>query len=121
MTFNERVRMIWKEKRPDIKSVRNLEEHIGLSNGTIASWKKSSPSQAKIEQVASFFGVSVDYLLGNTDDMHANKKADTSTPELIAAHWGIDLSELTDEEKGFVMGRAQDYVKGLVDAIEGRK
>ena len=120
MTFNERVRTVWKEKRPDIKSVRNLEERIGLSNGTIASWKKSSPSQAKIEQVANFFGVSVDYLLGNTDDMHANKK-DESTDELFAAHWGIDLSKLSQEDKAIVMSRARDYVKGLVDAIEGRK
>ena len=120
MTFNERVRMIWKEKRPDIKSVRNLEEHIGLSNGTIASWKKSSPSQAKIEQVASFFGVSVDYLLGNTDDMHTTKNEDPSTPELIAAHWGIDLDNLSKEEKAIVMARARDYVKGLVDAFESK-
>lgn len=88
MTFNERVRMIWKEKRPDIKSVRNLEERIGLSNGTIASWKKSSPSQAKIEQVASFFGVSVDYLLGNTDDTHANKSNET-----------MDLDKALSEER----------------------
>ncbi|KAA8455277.1 XRE family transcriptional regulator [Weissella paramesenteroides] len=80
ITFNERVRTVWKEKRPDIKSVRNLEEHIGLSNGTIASWKKSSPSQAKIEQVANFFGVSVDYLLGNTDDIHASNKSADSEP-----------------------------------------
>ena len=119
MNFNERVRMIWKEKRPDIKSVRNLEERIGLSNGTIASWKKSSPSQAKIEQVASFFGVSVDYLLGNTDDMHASKK-DESTVDLIAAHWDIDLDNLSKEEKAIVMARARDYVKGLVDAFESK-
>ena len=34
MTFNERVQTVWKEKRPDIKSVRNLEERIGLTGGT---------------------------------------------------------------------------------------
>ena len=114
MTFNERVRMIWKEKRPDIKSVRNLEEHIGLSNGTIASWKKSSPSQAKIEQVASFFGVSVDYLLGNTDDMHANKKStakDTVDVEKDPTILSLDGIEITDEYRQFIIDQIRTIRK----------
>lgn len=88
-TFNERVQNIWKEKRPDIKSVRKLEEKIGLSNGTIASWKKSSPSKSKMEQVADFFGVSVDYLLGNTDDMHSSNTQNKQP---------VDLKQVVDDE-----------------------
>lgn len=105
ITFNERVQKVWKEKRPDIKSVRNLEERIGLSNGTIASWKKSSPSQAKIEQVANFFGVSVDYLLGNTDEMYSNKKDGKSEIDLdkALADQGVVMryqgKELSDKAK----------------------
>ncbi|MCS9983969.1 XRE family transcriptional regulator [Weissella paramesenteroides] len=116
ITFNERVRTVWKEKRPDIKSVRNLEERIGLSNGTIASWKKSSPSQAKIEQVANFFGVSVDYLLGNTDDMHVNKKATANEP--------VDLDDLLSE-KGMAMFDGQplsdEYKKALLAMLNTMK
>ncbi|MCT8395214.1 helix-turn-helix domain-containing protein [Weissella soli] len=103
-TFNERVQNIWKEKRPDIKSVRKLEEKIGLSNGTIASWKKSSPSKSKMEQVADFFGVSVDYLLGNTDDMHSNKQDDMpidleETLSKLGPAVSFGGKELTDEQK----------------------
>ena len=118
MTLFERIKKTAKERGISLTA---LSVKSGLGEKTIYKWKEKEPSVNRIKAVADVLGVSVDYLLGNTDDMHVNKKDDPSTPELIAAHWGIDLSELTDEEKGFVMGRAQDYVKGLVDAIEGRK
>ena len=119
MTLFERVKII--SKKHGFSSLQTLSEQAGLSPNVVYGWKTKEPSAKSLQAVADVLGVSVDYLLGNTDDMHANKKDDPSTPELIAAHWGIDLSKLSDEEKGFVMGRAQDYVKGLVDAIEGRK
>lgn len=118
MNTFERIKEISKERGLNLKKTA-IE--AGLSENAIYKWKTQTPQSNALQAVADVLGVSVDYLLGNTDDMHANKKANPSTPELIAAHWGIDLSELSDEEKGFVMGRAQDYVKGLVDAIEGRK
>ncbi|CAH0417502.1 helix-turn-helix transcriptional regulator [Periweissella fabaria] len=68
-TFKERVIKVWKEKRPDIKSVRKLEMEIGLSNGSIASWNTSKPTEDKIKKVASFFKIPVSYLLNETDDM----------------------------------------------------
>ena len=52
--------------------------------------------------------------------MHTTKNEDPSTPELIAAHWGIDLDNLSKGEKAIVMARARDYVKGLVDAFESK-
>ena len=118
MTVYERIKEISKKRGMSLQTVAKA---AGLSQNMIYQYKNVNPKMDTLKTLADVLGVSTDYLLGNTDDMHANKKADTSTPELIAAHWGIDLSELTDEEKGFVMGRAQDYVKGLVDAIEGRK
>lgn len=103
-TFKDRVLTVWKEKRPDIKSIRSLEENIGLSNGSISSWSKSSPSQLKIEQVANFFNVSVDYLLGNTDDMRVNKDKDMPVDlEETLSKLGPSVSfggkELTDDQK----------------------
>lgn len=118
MTLFERTKEIASKRG---MSLQEVAKKANLGVNSIYRWKERNPTTSNITKVADVLGVSVDYLLGNTDDMHANKKDDPSTPELIAAHWGIDLSELSDEEKGFVMGRAQDYVKGLVDAIEGRK
>ena len=118
MNLVERIKRIAYKRSMTIK---DLSIKAGVGPKTISNWRDRNPQTETLQKVADVLGVSVDYLLGNTDEMHANKKANPSTPELIAAHWGIDLSELSDEEKGFVMGRAQDYVKGLVDAIEGRK
>ena len=103
-------------------SIQQVAKQAGLGINSIYRWKERNPTTSNIKAVADVLGVSVDYLLGNTDEMHGNKKDDgPSTTELIAAHWGIDLSKLSDEDKGYVMGRAHDYVQGLVDAIEHSK
>ena len=117
MTLFERVKEI--SKKHGFSSLRVLSEQAGLSPNVVYGWKTKEPSAKSLQAVADVLGVSVDYLLGNTDDMHANKK-DESTVDLIAAHWGIDLDNLSKGEKAIVMARARDYVKGLVDAFESK-
>jgi len=51
-------------------SIRRLEELLGYGNGTIRRWEKQTPGVDKIQRVADFFDVSVDYLLGRTDKKH---------------------------------------------------
>ena len=118
MTLFERVKKISKQK--GYSSLKSLAEDAGLGVNAVYQWKNQTPRTDNLQAVADVLGVSVDYLLGNTDDMHANKKAEPSTPELIAAHWGIDLDNLSKKEKAIVMARARDYVKGLVDAFESK-
>lgn len=49
-------------------SISKLESELGFSNSSIKKWERiSSPSIDKIVKVASYFDVSVDYLLGRTD------------------------------------------------------
>lgn len=117
MTLFERVKEI--SKKHGFSSLRVLSEQAGLSPNVVYGWKTKEPSAKSLQAVADVLGVSVDYLLGNTDDMHTNKK-DESTVDLIAAHWGVDLDNLSKEEKAIVMARARDYVKGLVDAFESK-
>ncbi|MCM6765942.1 helix-turn-helix domain-containing protein [Weissella paramesenteroides] len=117
MTLFERVKKISKQK--GYSSLKSLAEDAGLGVNAVYQWKNQTPRTDNLQAVADVLGVSVDYLLGNTDDMHTNKK-DESTADLIAAHWGIDLDNLSQEEKAIVMARARDYVKGLVDAFESK-
>lgn len=42
-----------------------LEREIGLGRGTIRNWDNHAPSIDKLQKVANFFNVSVDFLLGN--------------------------------------------------------
>lgn len=49
-------------------TISKLESDLGFSNSSIKKWEKvSSPSIDKIVKVASYFNVSVDYLIGRTD------------------------------------------------------
>lgn len=46
-------------------TIKALEEAVNLGNGTIRRWDKSSPSVDKLLRVAQYFGVSLDYLVGD--------------------------------------------------------
>ena len=116
MTLFERTKEISKKRG---MSLQDAAKSAGIGINSIYQWKKQTPSVDRIKLVADVLNVSVDYLLGNTDEMHANKK-DESTVDLIAAHWGVDLDNLSKKEKAIVMARARDYVKGLVDAFESK-
>ena len=49
-------------------TISKLETDLNFGNGSIKKWEKtSSPSINKIIKLASYFNVSADYLLGQTD------------------------------------------------------
>ncbi|MDT2756943.1 helix-turn-helix transcriptional regulator [Enterococcus asini] len=65
-----------------------LAEKLSVSPSTIAMWEtnKRALKDDSLKQLADFFDVSTDYLLGRTDD---KEKA----PTLVAAHLDDDVSE----------------------------
>ena len=88
MTLFERVKEI--SKKHGFSSLRVLSEQAGLSPNLVYGWKTKEPSARSLQAVADVLGVSVDYLLGNTDDMHANKKATSNSP--------VDLKEVAEND-----------------------
>ena len=87
MTLFERVKEI--SKKHGFSSLRVLSEQAGLSPNVVYGWKTKEPSAKSLQAVADVLGVSVDYLLGNTDDMHNIKKDDEP----------IDLYTVSDDER----------------------
>ena len=79
MTLFERTKEISKKRG---MSLQDAAKSAGIGINSIYQWKKQTPSVDRIKLVADVLNVSVDYLLGNTDDMHTNKKADTSSDDL---------------------------------------
>ena len=45
-------------------SLPQLETALGLGNGTISRWRSASPNTDKLQKIADYFNVSMDYLLG---------------------------------------------------------
>lgn len=49
-------------------SINSLEAKLGYSRNTIYNLKTSKPSTERIAEIADYFNVSTDYLLGRTDN-----------------------------------------------------
>ena len=49
-------------------TIAQLERILDFSGGSIARWDKSRPSVDKLQKVVDYFEVSMDYLLGRTDE-----------------------------------------------------
>ena len=60
MTVYERIESLRKERKI---SQGNLEKELGFSNGSISKWKTSMPKPERLQKIADYFGVSVDYLM----------------------------------------------------------
>ncbi|MBJ7682291.1 helix-turn-helix transcriptional regulator [Weissella confusa] len=89
MTLFERVKEI--SKKHGFSSLQTLSEQAGLSPNVIYGWKTKEPSAKTLQAVADVLGVSVDYLLGNTDKMHPAPNADKQEP--------INLAETVDDSE----------------------
>ncbi|HEK9269381.1 TPA: helix-turn-helix transcriptional regulator, partial [Streptococcus equi subsp. equi] len=49
-------------------SIAKLEENLGLSKNAIYAIKRNQPSAERLQEIADYFHVSTDYLLGRTDN-----------------------------------------------------
>ncbi|MBC1642290.1 helix-turn-helix transcriptional regulator [Listeria welshimeri] len=65
MTIVERIKKLSNSKKI---TIAELERQLKIPNGTIRRWDKSTPGIDKIQKVADYFNVSVDYLLGRDSD-----------------------------------------------------
>ena len=59
MTTFERIEKLRKEAG---LSQGKLEKELGFSNGSISKWKNSTPTYDRLQKVANYFNVSVEYL-----------------------------------------------------------
>lgn len=112
MTVLERIKEVSKLRGYNLTKVNEMA-HLGKN--TIYSWKTKEPSHNNLQAVADVLGVSVDYLLGNTNEMHSNKK-DENVP--------IDLDKVLSEE-GMAMFDGQplsdEYKKALLAMLKTMK
>jgi hypothetical protein len=115
MSAKDNVMRLWKERRPDIKSVAELERKMDLSNGIISKWEMKKPSTASAQKVADFFKVPLSEVLDDvTDESVTLNKNDQ---ELLAM-FRKETDGMSNEEKqdfqdslGILMNTAKQIVK----------
>lgn len=90
------------------KSLGQVEQALGYGRNTLYKIKHSSPSADRLQEIADYFGVSLDYLVGKSDNYSASSNAST-----------IDLSNLRERVVLFD-GKplSDDDVKKIAQIIE---
>lgn len=111
MTLFERVSALSKKQG---KSLKDVAEELGLSRHAFYSWKTSSPKAESLEKVANYFDVSVDYLLGRTDN-----SSPVAKPE--EGFLRLNMSDLTPEEREEVEKDIDDIYQLALQKIKKRR
>lgn len=86
------------------KALGQVEEDLGYGRNTLYKIKSSTPNAERIAEIANYFNVSTDYLLGRTDnptiakDDKANEYLGPAETKLVAA-FRNQTQNMTEEEK----------------------
>ncbi|APD22558.1 putative repressor [Streptococcus phage IPP27] len=100
------------------KSLGQVEEDLGYGRNTLYKIKNSTPNAERIAEIANYFNVSTDYLLGRTDNPAiAGEKVAKTEIDLkkdASESFFYDGHELNDEDF--------DLISSLLEArIRNRK
>ena len=82
-------------------SCKKAAEDIGLSNSITTKWKKTgaTPGGDTLQRIASYFGVSTDYLLGKKSKIAPAEtgKRSVSDDDIMFALWG-DADDMSQDD-----------------------
>lgn len=105
------------------KSLGQVEEDLGYGRNTLYKIKNSTPNAERIAEIANYFNVSTDYLLGRTDNpaIAADSKEYTwqgktlNVEEMASNVMMFGGRELTDEKKKIIQSIIEGYLKEAGD------
>ena len=76
-------------------SLNQVEEKLGYSKNTLYSLKRQKVSSERLQEIADYFNVSTDYLLGRTDNPAI------ASNDTIAGYTSDDLRKMSENAKTF--------------------
>ena len=102
----KRIRDLRKRKKLTMKQ---LGQVIGVAESTISLYEsgKRQPDNDTLQKFADYFDVSVDYLLGRTDDINQKTGEENITFDDFTYAMYNESKELTDEDKQALLGMAR--------------
>lgn len=96
--FGNRLKNLRLEKQLTGEELGNA---LNVTKVAISNWESGnrSPHHEMLSKIARYFDVSVDYLLGNTDERNLHKEKTKLDPSIktIAAHRLGDIEDLDDD------------------------
>lgn len=105
MTVFDRVKNL-ADKRG--MSIADVEEKVGMGKNAIYKWKKQNAATDKLELVADYFDVSIDYLLGRAEKSKGTEPT-KDLDEVLDSAMNFDGKPLTEVDKeairAFLQGR----------------
>ena len=85
MTMYERMEGLRKKKGV---SHATLEKDLGFSNGSYSKWKNSTPNPERLQKLADYFGVSLEYLMnGEKKSVDYVVKTDNGNELLVETYY----------------------------------
>lgn len=105
MTLYERIDELAKKQKI---SVFDLSLKLGMGRNAIYQWKKSVPNVEAVQKVADYFNVSVDYLLGRSENMN-NTDMDTKLERMMDNAMSYDGKPISDEDRPIIKGILKAY------------
>ena len=102
-------------------SVSKVAIDLGFSENLFYQWKKSSPKSDRLQKVADYFNVSVDYLLGRTDVPEPITKLDKGPGSDLIGYFRLNTAEFDPDETEEIEDSLKDYTDFLVQKARERK
>jgi transcriptional regulator with XRE-family HTH domain len=96
------------------KSINDVELDLGYSKNTLYRLKKNMPGSEKLQEIADYFHVSTDYLLGRTDDPNLGiplEKRKFTVKEALDSVMSSNGEPLTDNDKEILSGIIEAYLE----------
>lgn len=92
MTTFERIKLLAKKQG---KSLNKVEEDLGYGKNVLYRLKTSNPSAERLQEIADYFHVSVDYLLGRTEEPNITADQPSMAKQVMMR---MDTDGATEEE-----------------------
>lgn len=82
---------------------------IGVAQNTVSNWENGNRliDTETVARIADYFGVTIDYLLGRTDDMNQNPGEENISFDDFTYAMYNESKELTEEDKQALLGMAR--------------
>lgn len=109
--FNERLRNLRKSRK---LTQQELAKSLNYEKQAISNWEndRKNPSQQALNQLSSFFGVSLDFLVGNSSNLFDINSIDPKTPEAkLTISISKNLVKLSEKELQVI----DQLVKTMID------